>query len=272
MTARAGWSLEARTLRKSFAGVRGAPVIALDNLSLDLRSGETVGLVGESGSGKSTLAKALTRFADLDGGAILIHPGGGAPALPFHALEGSELREARRQVQLVFQDAGRALDPRFTACQAVEEALGASIPLDGRRPKALAWLDRARVPRGCVDKRAASLSGGERQRVALARALAAEPRLLILDEALSSLDTPTRDGAVAVVKSCQRESGHAILWISHDLGEVARHCDRVLVLHEGRIVEELTAETFASGNARHAQTRLLLAASAGLGTPRSESP
>lgn len=252
--------LRARGLRKRFLRLRGAPVDALDGVSLEIAGRETLGVLGESGSGKSTLAKVLTRLVPLDAGTIEISSGG-AP-WRFDTLEGARLRQERRRLQLVFQDAGRALDPRYTARRAVAEALTAR-----NAPAAAAseWLARVGLPSHAHDRRPGSLSGGERQRVALARALAAEPRLLLLDEATASLDVEAREEVAVLIKGLQREFGFAILWISHDVGEVVAHCGRVLVMQAGRIVEELSAAALAAGAGTHPFTRALHAAAVAFG-------
>jgi ABC-type dipeptide/oligopeptide/nickel transport system ATPase subunit len=207
----------------------------------------------------------LTRFVPLDSGEIWLWEG--PRAVPLHAVEGARLRIERRALQLVFQDAGRSLDPRHTACQAVDEALEArgAAPGAARLREARSWLDRMHLTEGAALRRPAALSGGERQRVALARALAAEPRLLLLDEPGSSLDAATREDILTLVKSLQRERRFAILWIAHELGEIVRYCDRVQILDGGRVVEEAPASALFEGRVQHPRARLLVEAAAALG-------
>jgi peptide/nickel transport system ATP-binding protein len=257
--------LDARGLRKEYAGAAGRRALALDGVSLVLRSGETVGCIGESGGGKSTLARVLARFTEPDSGELWLRDasslrGGGAPAA-FHGLAGDAFRAARRRIQLVFQDPERALDPKQTIGAAVEEALEArGAPVAERARAAESWLSRVGLPAVAARKRPRALSGGERQRVAIARALAAEPDVLILDEAFSALDAASRRDVRALIRTQQSERGFAILWISHDVEEALASCDRIVVLYLGRVVEEAPSHALARGEARHAYTQLLLSA------------
>jgi ABC-type glutathione transport system ATPase component len=177
-------------------------------------------------------------------------------------LRGSELRAARRAVQLVFQDPVTSLDPNDRAREIVEESLEAlgRPPSAARTREACEWLARVGLAPELADRFPRNLSGGERQRVALARALAAEPAVLVLDEATSALDVSTREAIVALVGRLQRELGFAALWISHDLDVVLAACERILVLYLGRIVEEIPREALASGRALHPHLRQLLIA------------
>jgi peptide/nickel transport system ATP-binding protein len=239
--------------RSGFMG-RGRSVKAVDHVDVSIRRGETLGLVGESGSGKSTLAQCVIRLVEPDGGEISLSGGS------FSGLRGRALREARRRVQIVFQDPYSALDPRQSVGAAVAEG-----PIIHGLPRQEA-LARARDLLGAVglDARAADrfpheFSGGQRQRISIARALAVEPDLLIADEAVSALDVSVQAQVLRLLASMQERLGFAMLFITHDLRVAAQICDRIAVMQRGRIVEEgEPAELFATP--RDAYTRELLSA------------
>ncbi|PPF81710.1 ABC transporter ATP-binding protein [Pseudoclavibacter sp. RFBJ3] len=228
---------------------RRQPVRAVDGVSLRIAAGETVAVVGESGCGKSSLAKAVLGVQPAAAGSIEL--GGVAVHNELAARSAAE----RERAQIVFQDPYSALDPRLTVHDLVAEPLRIRHAYDrGTVTRLLAdvGLDEqhgARLP--------AQLSGGQRQRVGIARALALRPRLLVLDEPVSALDVSIQAQVLELLDALQREHGLGYLFISHDLGVVRSIADRVVVMQEGRIVEEApTAEIFTSP--KHPFTRQLL--------------
>lgn len=202
----------------------------VETVSLALDRGDRVALLGRSGAGKSTLARCLSLLERPDGGEIWIDG--------VDALAAANLAPLRRKTQMVQQDSEGAFNPRFTALDAVEEALryGSTTTADARWLTAHDWLDRLKVPMALRQQRARELSGGERRRVLLARALAAQPSILILDETLTSLDAASHGQIASELFQLQSAAGFALLLITHDLG-LALACDRVCVMHEGQLTE-----------------------------------
>jgi len=253
--------VEARDLRKVYASRgllrrhRSVPVV--DDVSLDVREGEVVGLVGATGAGKSTLGMLLVRLLEGDGGRVVFD---GHDLLAAH---GDELTRLRAQMQMLFQDPFEALSPRLTIGQIVREPL--DIQQVGDKESRVAAVKRTlvdcRLPADdeFLGRRSHELSGGQLQRVALARALVLEPRLLVADEAVSMLDPSEQAKIIQLLKALQVERAMAMVFISHDLAVVLRVADRVLVLDNGRIVEEGTSAGIL-GRPRHRVTRGLLAA------------
>ena len=230
-------------------------VRAVDGVSLTLRRGETLGLVGESGCGKSTLGRALLRLVPTTSGAIRFD------GVDITRLGEGPLRALRPRMQLVFQDAGSALNPRWRVRRLVAEPLEIHRGVAGRELRTrvdrlfeTVGLDPAlgsRLPR--------QLSGGQRQRVGIARALALEPDLLICDEPTSALDVSVQAQIIDLLRDLQARLGLSYLFIAHDLGAVRRVSDRVAVMYLGKIVETATrTELFDSP--RHPYTQALLAA------------
>ena len=205
----------------------------LDDVSVEVRAGESVALVGESGSGKTTLARVLLG---------LLAPSVGEVLLDGEAIRASSkasMRTLRRSVQTVFQDPFSSLDPRMKIGASIAEplhALGVS-----RGQEARARVREVLTDVGIDPERAGeypgSFSGGQRQRIAIARALAPGPRVLIADEPVSALDMSTRACVMDLLGSITRERGMALVLVSHDLATVASTCDRIVVMQEGRIVE-----------------------------------
>ena len=253
--------LAARNLRKTFSsgGLLGrrSSVRVVDDVSLDVREGEVVGLVGATGAGKSTLGMLLVRLLDADGGTVTFD---GHDLL---AAGGADLKSLRAQVQMLFQDPFEALSPRLTIADAVREPLDVQGIGAGpsRRAKVKAVLADCRLPTddAFLGRHTHELSGGQLQRVALARALVLEPRLLVADEAVSMLDPSEQAKMIQLLKHLQVERGMAMVFISHDLAVVLRVADRVLVLDDGRIVEEGAGGSMLA-SPQHEATRSLLSA------------
>lgn len=253
--------LTARNLTKTYSsgGLLGrrSSVRVVDDVSLDVREGEVVGLVGATGAGKSTLGMLLVRLLDADGGQI--HFDG-------HDLltaGGAELKALRAQVQMLFQDPFEALSPRLTIGDAVREPLDVQDLGDGpsRRARVKAAISDCRLPAddAFLGRHTHELSGGQLQRVALARSLVLDPRLLVADEAVSMLDPSEQAKMIQLLKHLQVERGMAMIFISHDLSVVLRVADRVLVLDAGRIVEEGSGGAMLAAP-EHPTTRALLSA------------
>lgn len=252
--------LEVRDLtvryRRPGLGARAAPRPALQGVSLDVQAGESVALVGESGSGKSTLARAVLR---------LVPPTSGQVRLlgeDWLGLPPRELRRRRQWVQMVFQDPFGSLNPRLTAGEALAEPLRALRPeLDPatRANRVSAALERVGLTAADAQRYPRSFSGGQCQRVGIARAMICEPRLLICDEPVSSLDVSIQGQIVNLLLDLQRQAGTALLFISHHLALVRLIATRVHVLYQGRIVESGTTREVLD-SPRHPYTQSLIAA------------
>ncbi|HTW51487.1 MAG TPA: ABC transporter ATP-binding protein [Stellaceae bacterium] len=253
--------LTVRGLRKHFL-VRGQSgwggkqrLHAVDGVDLFVRRGETLGVVGESGCGKSTLARLLVRLIEPDVGDVIFD--GAAVA----ARGGISVRALRRAVQMVFQDSLASLNPRLTVEATIAYAPivhGAPVAEANRRARAM-LAQVGLVPEQFADRYPHELSGGQRQRVNIARALALEPRLLILDEAVSALDKSVEAQVLNLLLDLKDELDLTYLFISHDLNVVQYLSDRVLVMYLGRVVEVGPVEAIYERPA-HPYTRALLAA------------
>ncbi len=213
-------------------------VAALDGVSLTLEAGETLALIGASGSGKSTLARAVLRLIEPDAGSIRFE------GIDLRALRGAPLRRLRARLQIVFQDAYAAFNPRATVGRAIEDPLRIhGIVPAGERPRhAAALLGRVGLPADLAGRNVHEISGGQRQRVAIARAIATNPQLVVLDEAVSALDVSVRAKVLQLLADLQRERNIAYLFVSHDLAVVRRVAHRVAVMDKGRIVEIASPE------------------------------
>lgn len=252
---------EVEGLVKRFAGRRrwggfGTPrwLTAVDGVSFSVPAGGVLGIVGESGCGKSTLARAALRLIEPDAGTIRI------AGRDFRALHGAALRRRRRDVQMVFQDAASALDPRMRAgAQVAEPLIIHGLVRRGRQgARVAALLARVGLAPSLEDRYPHQLSGGQRQRLAIARALATEPRLLVLDEPVSSLDVSVQARVLALLAELGR-SGCTQVLISHDLAVVQQLANQVAVMYFGRVVEQGPCQAVLE-HPRHPYTASLLAA------------
>jgi ABC-type glutathione transport system ATPase component len=225
----------------------------LDGVSLSVANGEAVGLIGETGSGKSTLARAILGLVPFSRGRVVIDGQDVSNA------SGRQWRELRRRgvLQYVFQDPLRSLDPDLTIAQSIiEPLLIQGTPATEALARARAFLGRVRLDAQLLDRLPGQLSGGQRQRVAVARALVTEPKLIMLDEPVSALDSSNRVQVLEILKGL-REAGVGLLFISHDLGSVAGLTDRVAVLYQGELVEVGPTRSIINAP-RHVYTRLLI--------------
>lgn len=210
---------------------------ALDDVSLVVPRGETLGLVGESGSGKSTLARAILLMRKPTAGAIEFD------GEDVTGLRGSALRRHRRRVQTVFQDPNDSLDPRFTVSRSIAEPLAAAgIGPKERRRRIADSLDRVGLPMDAAGRYPYEFSGGQRQRIAIARAMAAEPEFVVLDEPTSALDVSVQAQVLNLLVQLQQDTGVTYLFITHNLSVVHHIAHRVAVMHQGKVVEEGTGE------------------------------
>ncbi|MCE2658674.1 MAG: ABC transporter ATP-binding protein [Rubrivivax sp.] len=232
---------------------------ALQEAALTVRAGETVGIVGESGSGKSTFARCLIRLIEPTAGRI--HWGDAEVA----ELPERRLRPLRHRVQVVFQDPNRSLNPRLRIGESlIEGAVNFGATRAEAQARAASLMDKVRLPREGLQRYPSQFSGGQRQRLAIARALACQPHVLVADEAVSALDVSVQAQILALLRDIQAELGLGMLFITHDLRVAAQLCDRVIVMHQGRIVEQgPTAALYAAP--QHAYTQKLFAAAPGAG-------
>ncbi len=244
--------LKADTLSVRY-GVGRLTVAALEDVSFTLRAGESLGLVGESGSGKSTVLRALTGLAPLSRGRIV--------------LDGAPVATPRRQafftaVQMVFQDPYASLHPRHTVDQILAEPLAINRIADAEK-RIVAALGEVGLGPSYRFRYPHQLSGGQRQRVAIARALILRPRIVLLDEPTSALDASVQAEILNLLETLRGELGLSYILVSHDLAVVAHLCERLIVMRQGRVVEETTAAALRDGSVTTATTRAMLAASTG---------
>jgi peptide/nickel transport system ATP-binding protein len=253
--------LEVNDLKKHFrarGGLLGPPawVYAVDGVSFQIARGETLSLVGESGCGKSTVGRAVLRLFDITAGQVILD------GQRIDDLSSGALRPVRRRMQVVFQDPFSSLNPRMRVKDIVAEPIrnfglaSSSADLDAR---VAALMDKVRLPRDAADRWPHEFSGGQRQRIGIARALAAEPDLIICDEAVSALDVSVKAQIINLLQDLQNELHLAMLFISHDLAIVEHMTHRVAVMYLGKIVE-LAPKRKIFAQPRHPYTQALLSA------------
>ena len=248
--------IEVKDLSVTF-GKKRAPFKAVDQVSFHIFKGETFGLVGESGSGKTTIGRAIIRINPTSGGEVLFHGqriNGRIPA----ALD----REVTRKIQMIFQDPMASLNERAKVDYIVSEGLysnGSHLSDAQRREKvARALLDVGLLPE-FADRFPHEFSGGQRQRIGIARALVLEPEFIIADEPISALDVSIRAQVLNLLSELQKERGLTYLFIAHDLSVVRFICERIAVIHKGKLVELAESEQLFA-HPFHPYTRALLSA------------
>lgn len=259
------YTLEVRNLTKHFPVGRGLGslvgarrfVRAVDGVSFALRRGEILGVAGESGSGKSTTGEMIVRLLEPTSGNLLLN------GVDLSHLKGADLKQFRRQVQMIFQDPFGTLNPRFSVFATVEEPLLIHGVRDRaeREAQVREAMERAelRPAEKYMKRMPHELSGGERQRVAIARAIVLRPHVLVADEPVSMLDVSIRAGILNLLRGLRDEMGLTVVYISHDLSTIRYLCDRTAIMYLGRLVETGPTEQVL-GRPRHPYTQLLLSA------------
>jgi oligopeptide/dipeptide ABC transporter ATP-binding protein len=230
-------------------------VRAVDGVSFKIHPGETLGLVGESGSGKSTVGLTLLRLLQPTDGSIRFQE------TDLSRLEGRQLREIRRRMQIIFQDPYSSLNPRMPIGRSIAEGLRVHTHLrqDERRERVIELLRRVGLGASHFHRYPHEFSGGQRQRIGIARALAVEPEFIVADEPVSALDVSIQAQILNLLKDLQSELNLTFLFIAHDMSVVEYISDRVAVMYLGRIVE-LAATAVIFNNPFHPYTRALLSA------------
>ena len=253
-------------LKRDILGRGGGTVHAVDDVSFAVMEGETLGIVGESGCGKTTAARLLVRLIEPDAGAIRLEGRTVGAEMP--------LSEARGKMQMVFQDSFASLNPRLT----IEDSISFGpvvhgLPRSEARRRARSLLERVGLqPARFADRYPHELSGGQRQRVNIARALALQPRIVILDEAVSALDKSVEAQVLNLLLDLKAEFKLTFIFISHDLNVVRYISDRVMVMYLGKVAELGAVESIFS-DTRHPYTRALLSAMPSMDPDRrTESP
>ena len=259
--------LSAQNLTKLYG-----PHLILDNVSLTLTRGQTLGLVGESGSGKSTLARILLRLIDPTSGTLTYTPPGrdNQPAAPIDllTLPAKDLRRLRRHISIVFQDPYAALNPRMSVRQILSEpfAIHHERPPEGLPARLETLLAEVHLDPSALRRYPHEFSGGQRQRINIARALALRPSLLVLDEPVSALDVSVAAQIINLLRDLQQRHNLTCLFVSHSMPLVRYLCDQVAVMQHGRIVETGTWQQVCD-HPTNPYTQQLLAATPQLPTP-----
>ena len=229
--------LQVRHLKKIFPRQEGGEILAVDDVSFSLQAGEKLAIIGESGSGKTTVARMIAR---------LISPSAGSVSLDgedITAAKGAKLKAAYTKMQMVFQNPVDSFDPRCTLGDGISESLrNHGKSREQARVVTKNLLALCGLTEEFADRYPHEVSGGQCHRAAIARALAIEPQLVILDEATSALDVTVQAEVLALLNRLQQDRGIAYLFICHDIALVQDFCDRVIVMHDGRIVEEGTPD------------------------------
>jgi oligopeptide/dipeptide ABC transporter ATP-binding protein len=252
--------LDCVALKKHFPVGKGAMLHAVDDLSFEIRQGESVGLVGESGCGKSTLVRLVTRMLDPTAGDI-IYRGRNIGFIPARQFAGTQFRP---KIQMVFQDPTDSLNPRHTAFDAIAEPVRRLGKAKDLRRLVGEAAEMVGLPAELLPRYPHQLSGGQKARVGIARAVVMMPDLLVLDEPTAALDVSVQATILRLLARLKSELGMSYLFVSHDLNVVRMLCDRVVVMYLGRIVEQgPAAELFR--DPAHPYTRALVSAIPSIG-------
>ncbi len=253
--------LEAKNIKKHFPIRKGlllrevASVKAVDDVSLVVRKGETLGLVGESGCGKSTLGRTLIRLYEPTGGEITFD------GQDFLNLKGEDLRKKRKNMQMIFQDPYASLDPRMTVGQIIRQPMdihGVGTAAE-RTQRVLELIELVGLRKAHVNRYPHEFSGGQRQRISIARAIALNPELIICDEPVSALDVSIQAQILNLLKDLQEKLNLTYVFISHDLSVIEHTCDRIAVMYLGKIVEIASRDELFK-NPQHPYTQALIGA------------
>lgn len=253
--------LQAKNIKKHFPIKKGlllrevASVKAVDDISLTVKKGETLGLVGESGCGKSTLGRTLIRLYEPTGGEIFFNGDN------FLSMKGEELRRKRRNIQMIFQDPYASLDPRMTVGQIIRQPMdihGVGSASE-RTQRVLELIELVGLRKSYVNRYPHEFSGGQRQRISIARAIALNPELIICDEPVSALDVSIQAQILNLLKDLQEKLNLTYIFISHDLSVIEHTCDRIAVMYLGKIVEVASRDELFK-NPQHPYTQALISA------------
>jgi oligopeptide transport system ATP-binding protein len=253
--------IEVKNLKKYFPIKKGlllrevGQVKAVDDVSFTVRKGETLGLVGESGCGKSTLGRTLIRLYEPSAGDLSFQ------GQNWLNVKGPQLRDMRRDMQMIFQDPFSSLDPRMTVGQILSEPFEIHGILygDERKKKVRDLLETVGLKASHMNRYPHEFSGGQKQRICIARALALDPKVIIADEPVSALDVSIQAQILNLMKDLQKKFNLTYVFISHDLSVIEHLCDRIAVMYLGKIVEIATREELFK-NPQHPYTQALIAA------------
>ena len=247
--------LEVKNLKKYFQVAAGT-LHAVDDVSFTLEEGSTLGIVGESGCGKTTMGRTILRLIEPTSGQMVFD------GKDLRQLTGSEMRHMRRDMQIIFQDPYSSLNPRKTIAETIEEPiiLANLIPdSDKRFMRVLDLMDTVGLAQRLINTYPHELDGGRRQRVGIARALAMNPKFIVCDEPVSSLDVSIQAQILNLMKTIQRDTGITYLFITHDLSVVNHFSDDIAVMYLGRLVEKAPSEALFD-EPLHPYTEALLSA------------
>jgi peptide/nickel transport system ATP-binding protein len=251
--------IEVKNLQMHFGSPK-APIKAVDDVSLKVLPGETLGIVGESGSGKTTMGRCLLRVYDPTGGQISYRKADGS-TVDIVAADTQALKDCRREIRMIFQDPVGSLNPRMTVAQVIGEPLLVNGVAKGREldDRVAELMQQVGLNPDWRERYPHAFSGGQRQRIGIARAISLNPRVIVADEATSALDVSLRSQMLDLMMNLQDKLGLSYVFISHDIGVIRYMCDRVAVMYRGKVVETGFTEQVCDAPT-HAYTQALLSA------------